>query len=71
MSGRISVPCWYATPVANPPWKPLIIGEGQARYKGREIGGKSDWLGRLVQCRCLDRHVKEPHEMSMALGARP
>ena len=23
--------------------KPLIISEGQARYKGREIGGKSDW----------------------------
>ena len=43
MSGRVSVPCWYATPVANAPWKPLIIGEGQARYQGHEIGGKSDW----------------------------
>ena len=31
--------------VANAPWKPLIIGEGQARYQGHEIGGKSDWLG--------------------------
>ena len=39
------LPCWHATPVANAPWKPLIIGEGQARYKGREIGGKSDWMG--------------------------
>ena len=45
MSGRVSVPCWHATPVANAPWKPLIIGEGQARYQGHEIGGKSDWLG--------------------------
>ena len=26
---------------------------------------------RLTLCRCLDRHVKEPYEMSMVLGARP
>ena len=45
MSGRVSVPCRHATPLENAPWKPLIIGEGQTRYKGREIGGKSDWLG--------------------------
>ena len=45
MSGRVSVPCWHATPVANAPWKPLIIDEGQARYQGHEIGGKSDRLG--------------------------
>ena len=45
MSGRVSVPCCHATPVANAPWKPLIIGEGQARYQGHEIGGQSDWLG--------------------------
>ena len=47
VSGRVSVPCWYmyATPVANAPWKPLIIGEGQARYKCHKIGGKSNWLG--------------------------
>ena len=25
VSGRVSVPCWLATPVANAPWKPLII----------------------------------------------
>ena len=24
VSGRISVPCWHVTPVANAPWKPLI-----------------------------------------------
>ena len=42
---RVSVPCWHATPVANAPWKPLKIGEGQARYQCHEIGGKSDWLG--------------------------
>ena len=45
VSGRVSVPCWHATPVANVPWKPLIIGEGQIRYQGHETGGKSDWLG--------------------------
>ena len=26
---------------------------------------------RMVQCRCLDRHVKEPYGMSMGLEARP
>ena len=36
---------WHVTPVANAPWKPLIIGEGQARCQGHEIGRKSDWLG--------------------------
>ena len=25
VSGRVSVPCWHATPVANAPWKPLMI----------------------------------------------
>ena len=25
----------------------------------------------MAPCRCLDGHVKEPYEMSMALGARP
>ena len=44
VSGRVSVPCWHATPVANAPWKPLIIGEDQARYQGHIIGGKSKWL---------------------------
>ena len=44
VSGRLSVPCWHATTVANPPWKPLIIDEGQARYQRHEIGGKSDWF---------------------------
>ena len=24
-AGRVSVPCWLATPVAYAPWKPLII----------------------------------------------
>ena len=28
-------------------------------------------LKRVVPCRCLDGHIKEPYEMSMALGARP
>ena len=25
VSGRVSAPFWYATPVANAPWKPLLI----------------------------------------------
>ena len=25
VSGRVSVPCWIATPVANAPWKPHVI----------------------------------------------
>ena len=41
---RESVPCWHATPVVNAPWKPLVFGEGQARYQGNEICGKSDRL---------------------------
>ena len=45
VTGRVSVPFWHATPDANAPWKPLIIGEGQVWYQGHEIGGKSDWLG--------------------------
>ena len=28
-------------------------------------------IKRVVPCRCLDGHVKEPYEMSMSLGARP
>ena len=28
-------------------------------------------IKRLVPCRCLDGHIKEPYEMSMALEARP
>ena len=44
VSGRVSVPCCHATPVANAPWKLLIIGEGQGRYQRHEIDGKSDWF---------------------------
>ena len=51
VSGRVSVPCWHATLVANTPWISLIIGEGHARYQGHEIGGKSDWLGSLCWSR--------------------
>ena len=29
----------------NAPWKPLVFGEGQARYQGHEIDGKSDRFG--------------------------
>ena len=45
VSGRVSIPCWHATPVANAPWKQLAFGEGHDRYQGHKIGGKSDRLG--------------------------
>ena len=47
MSGRVSVPCWHGTPVANAHENHSLFGdsEGQARYQDYEIGGKSDWLG--------------------------
>ena len=32
---------------------------------------RNNRLKRVAPCRCLDGHVKEPYEMSMALGARP
>ena len=32
---------------------------------------QNNHLKRVAPCRCLDGHVKEPYEMSMALGARP
>ena len=65
MSGRVSVPCWHATPVANAPWKPLIIGVGQARYQGHEIGGKSDWLG----SHCWSRIRMSFHKESLTLSS--
>ena len=32
---------------------------------------RNNHIKRLDPCRCLDGHVKEPYEMSMALGALP
>ena len=45
----------------------------QRDRKRRLIGAvcRNHRIKRLVPCRCLDGHVKEPYEMSMALGARP
>ena len=43
VSGRVSVPCWCATAVAHHHWSHSYFDEGQARYQGHEIGGKSDW----------------------------
>ena len=53
VSGRVSIPYWHATSVANAPWKPLIIGEGQARDQDHEIGGTSDWLGEAKRTRYI------------------
>ena len=44
------------------------------RDRKRRLNGavcRNHRIKRLVPCRCLDGHVKEPCEMSMALGARP
>ena len=44
------------------------------RDRKRRLNGavcRNHRIKRVVPCRCLDWHVKEPYEMSMALGARP
>ena len=44
------------------------------RDRKRRLNGavcRNHRIKRVVPCRCLDGHVKEPYEMSMALGARP
>ena len=44
------------------------------RDRKRLLNGAVCWnhrIKRVVPCRCLDGHVKEPYEMSMAFGARP
>ena len=38
VSGRAGVPCWHATPVANAPWKPLII-----RWKSSSVSRSWNW----------------------------
>ena len=32
---------------------------------------RNNCIKRVTPCWCLDVHVKEPYEMSIALGARP
>ena len=51
----------------------IVSFVSQACLKRRLIGAvcRNHHIKRLVPCRCLDGHVKEPYEMSMALGARP
>ena len=44
------------------------------RDRKRRLNGavcRNHRIKKVVPCRCLDGHVKEPCEMSMALGARP
>ena len=46
VSERVSVPCWHVTPVANAPWKPLIIRwRSSSASTSWNFGGKSDRLG--------------------------
>ena len=63
----------------GPPWGPGGLSRECAppypqRDRKRRLNGavcRNHRIKRLVPCRCLDGHVKEPYEMSMALGARP
>ena len=44
------------------------------RDRKRRLNGavcRNHRIKRLVPCRCLNGHVKEPYEMSMSLGAWP
>ena len=44
------------------------------RDRKRRLNGavcRNHRIERVVPCRCWVGHVKEPYEMSMALGARP
>ena len=43
--------------------------DGKRRLNGAVC--RNHRIKRVVPCRCLGGHVKEPYEMSMALGARP
>ena len=51
----------------------VSIQSTQRDRKRRLIGAvcRNHRIKRVVPCRCLDGHIKEPYEMSMALGARP
>ena len=44
VSGKVSVPCWHATSVANALWKPLVIRWRSSSVQGHEIGEKPDRL---------------------------
>ena len=39
MSGRVSVPYWHTTPVANAPWEPLVFGKSRSvsRFEGQNV----------------------------------
>ena len=56
-------------------WDGRVTDENvsQACRKRRLNGAvyQNNHIKRVVPCRCFDGHVKEPFEMSMALGARP
>ena len=63
----------------RPPWGPGGLSRECAppypqRDRKRRLNGavcRNHRIKRVVPCRCKDGHVKEPYEMSMALGARP
>ena len=43
-------------------------------FRKKLQNGAVSWnnrIKRLVPCQCLGGHVKEPYEMSLAVGARP
>ena len=68
----VNVRCTFCC-VQGPPWGPggwveNVSSVSPACRKRRLIGAvcRNHRIKRLVPCRCLDGHVKEPYEMSMA-----
>ena len=63
----------------EPPWGPggfksRMCPQYPQLDRKRRLNGavcRNHRIKRVVPCRCLDGHVKEPYEMSMASGARP
>ena len=52
-----------------PPYPHRVV-KGDLLYINGAVS-RNNRIKRLDPGRCLDRHVKEPYETSMALGARP
>ena len=69
----ISVPN-FLTPRAEPEVKSTMCPLYPQLCRKRRLNeavSRNNRIKKLAPCRCLDGHVKESYEMSMALGARP
>ena len=61
-------------PREGPDMTSIMCPPDPHRDRKRRLNGavcRNHRIKRVVPCRCKDGHVKEPYEMSMALGARP